>query len=132
MDVTRSHMAWHTPRKAGRDQPSPIVLGDSVLVVSMDGILCCYDFKKGTEMWKDRLNGKFTSSPVAANGLAYFSKRRGRDVRRETRPTTGRCGPQFHPGRKRRSLSRASLSSVRGRNVFAQLNNTLYCLDSSK
>src|SRR5262249_50578914 len=25
-DVTRSHMAWHTPRRGGRDQPSPIVI----------------------------------------------------------------------------------------------------------
>ena len=26
-DVTATHMAWHAPRKSGRDLPSPIVFG---------------------------------------------------------------------------------------------------------
>ena len=48
-----------------------------MLIVSMNGILCCYDVKKGTELWKDRIAEKFASSPIAANGLAYFQSDEG-------------------------------------------------------
>src|SRR5262249_29590946 len=34
-DVTKTHMAWHTPRKTDRDQPSPIVVGQYLLVADM-------------------------------------------------------------------------------------------------
>ena len=31
-------MAWHTPRMGGRDQPSPIVVGNYLVVADMGGI----------------------------------------------------------------------------------------------
>ncbi len=71
-DVTATHMAWHTPRKDGRDCPSPIVIGKYALVVSMSGITTCYDAVDGHAYWKERLTGKFSGSPIAANGLAYL------------------------------------------------------------
>ena len=125
-NVTSSHMAWHTPRKAGRDQPSPIVAGGVVTVVSMDGVGVGYDEKTGEELWKDRLGGKFTSSPISANGLVYFQSDSGETV-------------VIKPGAKleivnRNSLPasdgeifRASLSPSRGQ-MFSRSNNTLYCL----
>lgn len=72
-DVTATHMAWHTPRKSGRDCPSPIVVGKYVLVVSMSGILTCYDAADGHVYYtNERLTGKFSGSPIAANGLVYI------------------------------------------------------------
>lgn len=71
-DVTNSHMAWHTPRKGNRDCPSPIVIGDYMLVMDMKGIVTCYQPSSGKELWKHRIGGNFSASPIAANGLAYF------------------------------------------------------------
>lgn len=71
-DVTKTHMAWHVPRKDGRDCPSPIVVGKYVIVVSMSGIATCYDAADGRTYWKERLVGKFSASPIAADGLAYL------------------------------------------------------------
>jgi outer membrane protein assembly factor BamB len=71
-DVTESRMAWHTPRKVGRDLPSPIVLGQYVIVVGMQGVAVCYDAQRGTVVWQDRLGGNYSASPIAANGLAYL------------------------------------------------------------
>ena len=45
-DVTKSHIAWHTPRKTRRDQPSPIVVGNYLLAADMDGITTCYDTRQ--------------------------------------------------------------------------------------
>lgn len=125
-DVTGSHMAWHTPRKAGRDQPSPIVAGGVITVVSMDGVGVGYDEKTGAELWKDRLGGKFTSSPIAANGLVYFQSDLGETV-------------VIKPGSKLEIVSRnplpiesdeifrASLTPSRGQ-MFSRSNKTLFCL----
>lgn len=71
-DVTKSHMAWHTPRKGNRDCPSPIVIGDYMLVMDMKGIVTCYQPSSGKELWKHRIGGNFSASPIASNGLAYF------------------------------------------------------------
>jgi len=72
-NVTSTHMAWHTPRKLGRDQPSPIVAGGYLLVSNMEGVLICYDAKEGKELWKERMTtSKITAAPVAADGNLYW------------------------------------------------------------
>lgn len=77
-DVTKSHMAWHTPRKGNRDCPSPLVIGDTMLVMDMKGIVTCYQPSTGKEMWKHRIGGNFSASPIAANGVAYFIEESGK------------------------------------------------------
>jgi len=77
-DVTKTHMAWHTPRKGGRDCPSPIVVGDFVIVCDMTGIATCYSAKDGHIYWKERLEGKYSGSPIAASGLVYIVNEAGK------------------------------------------------------
>ena len=125
-DVTQTHMAWHTPRRSGRDQPSPIVIGEFVIVSSMDGVASCYDTTSGRELWKERLGGKFTSSPIAANGLAYFQNEAGETV-------------VIKPGPKLEIVANNSLSAAAGENfraslapsrgqMFSRSSKVLYCL----
>jgi outer membrane protein assembly factor BamB len=76
-DVTRTHMAWHTPRKSGRDQPSPILVGNFMVVVSMTGLATCYDAPTGKVLWSERLKGPFSSSPVAAGGRVFLQNEAG-------------------------------------------------------
>lgn len=77
-DVTETHMAWHTPRKDGRDCPSPIVVDDYILVSSMTGIMTCYSAADGHIYWKQRLEGKYSGSPIAAGGLVYILNEAGK------------------------------------------------------
>ena len=77
-DVTETHMAWHTPRKDGRDCPSPIVVNDYILVSSMTGIMTCYSARDGHIYWKQRLEGKYSGSPIAAGGLVYILNEAGK------------------------------------------------------
>jgi outer membrane protein assembly factor BamB len=128
-DVTQSGMAWHAPRRVGRDQPSPIVIGDFMLAVSMDGIGCCYDVKTGRELWKDRLVGKFTSSPIAANGLAYFQSDSGETVVVKPGAQLTVVSRNVLPA-SADEVFRASLAPSRGQ-MFSRSNRALYCLTSS-
>jgi outer membrane protein assembly factor BamB len=76
-DVSQSHRAWHTPRKSGRDLPSPVVIDRYLLAASMGGVLNCYDSATGKELWKQRIGEKYSSSPLVAEGRAYFQNDAG-------------------------------------------------------
>jgi outer membrane protein assembly factor BamB len=76
-DVTQTHQAWHTPRKSGRDLPSPVVVEKYLLAASMAGILFCYDCETGKELWKERIGANYSSSPLVAEGRAYFQNDAG-------------------------------------------------------
>lgn len=128
-DVTGSHMSWHTPRRAGRDQPSPIVVGDFMIVASMEGVACGYDVVSGRELWKDRLGGKFTSSPIAASGLAYFQSDSGETVVVKPGPELDVVARNVLPVATD-ELYRASLCPSRGQ-IFSRSNRALYCLKAA-
>src|SRR5262245_18933754 len=110
-------MAWHTPRKGGRDQPSPILVGNYLTVCDMKGLTTCYDATNGAVRWKDRLRGAFSSSPIAANGLVYFQNEAGESFVLQPGPklnvvaenTAGAKGEMF----------RASLTPSRGQ-IFSR------------
>jgi outer membrane protein assembly factor BamB len=79
-NVTKTQMVWNVPRNSGRDQASPLVIGDHVLVTNIEGIMACYQVKDGQELWKERFSTKTTASPVAAEGKAYFQSENGQTV----------------------------------------------------
>jgi outer membrane protein assembly factor BamB len=76
-DVTKTHMACHTPRKSGRDQPSPILAGNFMVVADMAGVATCYDAPTGKALWSDRLKGAYSSSPVAVGRRVFFQNEVG-------------------------------------------------------
>jgi outer membrane protein assembly factor BamB len=125
-DITQSHIAWHTPRKSKRDQPSPIVIGNFVLVVSMDGVATCYDATDGKQLWVERLGGNFTSSPIAANGLAYHQSDEGETVVIKPGPKLDIVARNTLPAAKD-EIFRASLTPSRGQ-MFSRSTKVLYCL----
>jgi outer membrane protein assembly factor BamB len=63
--------------------PSPLIVAgregftDVVFAVGDAGVLYCLDLKTGKELWKERLSGDFSSSPVFADGKVYVSNETG-------------------------------------------------------
>lgn len=77
-DVTKTHRVWHSPRVGGRDLPSPIAISKYVVMVSMrGGIMNCYEAATGKELWRTRLGGQFSASPIAYDGVAVFIREDG-------------------------------------------------------
>ncbi|MBS0204047.1 MAG: PQQ-binding-like beta-propeller repeat protein [Planctomycetes bacterium] len=70
-DVTESHMAWKLERGAPLN-PSPLLLGADLYIVSDNGIAQCLDAKTGEPHWQQRLGGNFSASPLLADGRLYF------------------------------------------------------------
>jgi outer membrane protein assembly factor BamB len=78
-DVTKSHVTWkqgkQTPRRA-----SQVLLGDRIFMMTDDGVATCLNALTGDIVWTKRVGGRFWASPIAANGLIYFSSQEGRVV----------------------------------------------------
>ena len=75
-DVTKSHIAWKLARGAPLN-PSPILVGDELYVVSDVGVATCLDAKTGEVHWTERLKGRFSASPLYGAERIYFLNETG-------------------------------------------------------
>lgn len=128
-DVSKSNVVWHTPRKGGRDQPSPIVVNNHLVVCDMTGITTCYDATNGKIYWKERLRGTYTASPIAANGLVYFLSEQGETMVLEPGPTFKLVSENALDAKG--EMFRASLAPSNGQ-IFARSQTHLYCIGKGK
>jgi outer membrane protein assembly factor BamB len=125
-DVTKTRMAWHTPRKSGRDLPSPILIDNHLMVVSMSGILTCYDADSGSELWQQRLGGNYSASPIALRGTALFVSEDGRTLAIEPADEARIVATNLlEPADD--EIFRASPAVVQGQ-VFLRSDQVLYCI----
>ena len=70
-DVTESHVRWHS-KEVRCYVPSPVVIGEYLIVADDRGTANCNSTKDGTRQWLDRLGNHFSASLLIANGLAYL------------------------------------------------------------
>lgn len=69
-DVTKTHLAW----EAGRNMPltpTPVLAGNTLHVLSDNGILSALDATNGQYRGQQRLKGNFSASPLLANQHLY-------------------------------------------------------------
>jgi len=89
--LSKDVIAWSEPL-ATPDTPCPVLWGDLLFTISDDGIAQCLDAKSGKVHWKERLQGDFKPSPLAADGKIYFLNRAGRCTVVAAKPTFERLG----------------------------------------
>lgn len=75
-DVSESHVVWNRD-KGNSDLSAPILIGDRVFSVLNNGVVNCINVQTGEEIWKDRIEGTFTASPIAGDGRIYFCNEEG-------------------------------------------------------
>ena len=69
-------IAWRYA-KGAPTMPSPLLVGDELYFVSDAGVITCLDAKTGAEIYKERLGGDYSSSPIFADGKIYIGSRTG-------------------------------------------------------
>ncbi len=69
-NVSRSHVVWENRVKA--NVPSPLIVDDRILVVDDEGFVTCLAISTGRQLWKKRLGGNVSASPVLAAGHVYL------------------------------------------------------------
>ncbi|HEY3388155.1 MAG TPA: PQQ-binding-like beta-propeller repeat protein, partial [Prolixibacteraceae bacterium] len=74
-DVSDSHIAWRNTN-GGYYVPSPVSVGDYLIMTMTSGLVHCIEAATGKILWKESL-GKQYSSPVLINGLVYMPNDEG-------------------------------------------------------
>lgn len=72
-------IAWSHSRR-GNYMQTPIVVGEHLYLCHDAGVVTCYEARSGEMVYRKRLGGGgsgFTASPVAADGLIYFTSEDG-------------------------------------------------------
>lgn len=124
-DVT-ADMAWHAKRVGGRDLPAPIVLGDYLFITSMSGIASLYDAKTGKTLWTERLEGKFSASPIASQSHIYIHNEAGTTYVIKPGPAL-EIASTSGIGDRGGEIFRAAVAPIRGQ-VFMRSSKALYCI----
>ena len=74
--VTTPEIAWQNNKNAPK-MSSPALFNGLLFYVDDGGIVSCVDVKTGEALYRERLGGKFSSSPIVADGKLYFGSREG-------------------------------------------------------
>jgi outer membrane protein assembly factor BamB len=124
-NVTKSHLAWNVG--AGVTYvPSPLYHAGCLFVVNDVGIASCFDAESGKQIWQERLQGAFSSSPVLVGDLLLATNEAGQTTIFKADRTFKLVGTN--------SLKEPVLATpaVCGGQIFLRTESKLYCLGTSK
>ena len=77
-------VVWKTKRNVPK-KPSLLLVEDSLFGIDDGGVASCLDAKAGTEVWRERVGGNYSASPVNAEGRIYFFSEEGKTTVIEAR-----------------------------------------------
>ena len=124
-DVTQSHLAWEQ-KKAVPIMPSLLYTDGMLFTVKETGIAQCLDAKTGELIWKHRLEGTYSASPVLAEGRIYMLSEQGETT-------------VFQAAREYNELARNPLEgpcqaspAVSGGDIFIRSEHHLFCIAKAK
>jgi outer membrane protein assembly factor BamB len=86
-DVGATHVAWRQSQQVPT-MSSPAVSQGRLYLVTEGGVASCLDAKTGDTVWRKRLGGNYSASPLVGAGRVYFCSQEGRT-------TVLRDGPAF-------------------------------------
>jgi outer membrane protein assembly factor BamB len=75
-DITSSNVVWKE-QQAMPVRCAPLLVGDLLFMINEAGILSCLEAESGKLVWRHRLGGHYSASPVYADGKIYFSSQDG-------------------------------------------------------
>jgi outer membrane protein assembly factor BamB len=75
--VNDTHVVWEYDKVAPR-RSSIVLVGDLLFMVDERGVGACVEAKTGKEVWRARIGGDFSASPIHAAGRIYFFDEAGK------------------------------------------------------
>ncbi len=122
-DVTDTHIAWKFSRNMPF-KPSPLLIDGLLYIISDGGFLTCLDAKTGAEIWKERVGGNFSASPIYAEGRIYLFNEEGKTT-------------LVKPGRTYQKIGECELGdgfmaspAVSGKALFVRTKSALYRIET--
>lgn len=73
----RLQVAWKTKRNVPK-KPSLLLIDDLLYMIDEGGIATCVEAKTGAEVWRERIGGNYSASPIYADGNIYLCSEEGK------------------------------------------------------
>lgn len=121
-DVTETHVEWKLQKGAPLN-PSPLLVGEELYLVSDRGIISCLDAKTGKKQWQQHLSGNYSASPLLADGKIYITDETGLTTVIEPSKTYRRLATNELEGDTLASLA------VSGKAIFLRTGTHLYRIE---
>lgn len=120
-DLTETNIIWESMDDVPH-VPSPLYVKPNLYTLTETGVLRCLDGVTGKEIFRQRLGGKFSASPVWADGKLYLLSEQGKTFVVET-------APQYKLVAQNELDEKccASIAISQG-NLFVRSEKTLFCI----
>jgi len=120
-DITQTHVAWRVTEGVPH-VPSLLYVSPRLYSVTDEGIVNCIEGATGKILWRQRLPGKHSPSPVYADGKVYFLSESGK-------ATVVEEGPEYKLV-ARNDLGETCCASpaISQGNLFLRTEKALYCI----
>lgn len=120
-DVTATHIAWASPNDVPMI-PSMLYVKPYLYTLTEGGVARCRDADTGKSVWRKRLPGRYSASPVFADGRIYFLSEQGKT-------TVIEAGPEFKKiaqnDLKEKCVAGIAISQG---HIFIRSESNLYCI----
>lgn len=122
-DITKSHVDWHHGKQVPT-QPSPVLIDGKIFMVSDTGVGQCLDTKTGEVVWKKRLEGNYSASPLATSDRVYFFNREGATTIVDAKSTSG-----AELGRNQLDAGQMATPAIVDGEMIARTETHLYAIE---
>lgn len=120
-DVTNTHIVWETKEDVPRI-PSLLYIQPRLFSITETGVLRCLEAATGKEIWRQRIGGKFSASPVWAEDKMYLLSESGKTFVIE-------IGPQYKLIAQNELDEKCCASpAISQGNIFVRSEKTLFCI----
>ncbi len=120
-DITQTHVAWRVTDEVPH-VPSLLYVSPRLYSITEAGIVNCRQGATGERLWRQRLAGKFSASPVYADGKVYFLSEKGR-------ATVVEEGPEYKVVAENELDETCCASpAISQGNIFLRTEKALYCI----
>ncbi len=120
-DITDTHIEWRAQRGVP-SMPSQLLV-DGLIYMVHDGVVTCLDAESGQVVWRQRIGGKYSASPIYAGGKIYFFSQEGQTTvvqagRRYEQLAVNELGDGF-----------MASPAVTGNALILRSRSQLYCIE---
>jgi outer membrane protein assembly factor BamB len=120
-DVTKTHIAWESKDDVSKI-PSMLYVRPFLFLITETGVAKCIRAKTGEEIWRERLEGRYSASPIWTDGRIYFLSAKGKT-------TVVQAGDEFKVLAENELNEKCGASpAVSQKHIFIRSENNLYCI----
>jgi outer membrane protein assembly factor BamB len=120
-DVTNTHIAWESKQDVPK-VPSMLYVKPYLFLITEGGVAKCLRAATGEVIWRQRLDPKYSASPVLAEGRIYWLSEKGTT-------TVIQAGPEFKVLARNELNEKCCASpAISQKQIFIRSEHSLFCI----